>query len=408
MAQVDTLTPGGTIEADDLFIVTINSKTVSVSAGGTTATAVCTALYAALSASTIPEFTEITWTNNTTTITGTAKTAGKPHTMTFTTTEAGGGAADAQTATLTATTASSGPNDLNIAVNWTGGVLPANGDDVIFENSSVDALYNLSALSAVTLTSLTIKGSYTGKIGLPEYNAAGYQEYRATYLVIGATTQTIGEGIGNGSGRLKISNAAVQTTLTIRGTATSVESGVEAIQWKGTHASNVVNITKGSLGVAIYAGETAAIATLRIGYTTNIQGDTAVRCGSGTTLTTIEKSGGTLEINSAATTLNNFDGVTTVVGSGAITTVNIDGGTVYEKGTGTITALNVGDGGKFDHSQDMRAVTVTTTILYPGAALSDPYRTIVFTNGVNIRRGALADVTLDVGTNINLVIAASA
>ena len=75
-AQVDTLTPGGTIEVGDIFIVTINGKSISYSATGTTVASVCTGLHALLAASTIPEFVEITWTDSTTHITATSATAG--------------------------------------------------------------------------------------------------------------------------------------------------------------------------------------------------------------------------------------------------------------------------------------------------------------------------------------------
>ena len=60
-----------------------STKTVSAPAAAATVADVCVGLTALLVASTIPEFLEITWANSaSTTITATAKTAGKPFTQT--------------------------------------------------------------------------------------------------------------------------------------------------------------------------------------------------------------------------------------------------------------------------------------------------------------------------------------
>ncbi len=55
--------------------------------------------------------------------------------------------------------------------NWSGGAVPVAADDVIFSNGSVPCLYGLDQ-SGVTLASLTIDQSYTGKIGL--YKGGGF------------------------------------------------------------------------------------------------------------------------------------------------------------------------------------------------------------------------------------------
>ncbi len=128
VAQVTTLTVGGTIEAGDLFKVTIGDKTLTVAAANTTAADVADQIVAAwnaLTATTHPEFAEITAAEGSGgTLTLTADTAGKPFTVTPTTTEANGGAADDQTFTQAATTASSGPNHWDTAANWSGGAVP--------------------------------------------------------------------------------------------------------------------------------------------------------------------------------------------------------------------------------------------------------------------------------------------
>ena len=75
VAQVHTWTFAGTWEATDVINVTINGKTISVVAGSTVAATVATTVYTEIAASTIPEFREITWTDDAAVITGTAATA---------------------------------------------------------------------------------------------------------------------------------------------------------------------------------------------------------------------------------------------------------------------------------------------------------------------------------------------
>src|SRR6185369_8104257 len=130
VAQVDTLVVGGTIEVGDLFNVTINGKTVSVAAATTVIASVVAQILAALQASTIAEFAEQTYASTSPNITATANTTGKPFTLTVLSTEAGGGALDAQTFTTSTTTASSGPNDWGAASNWSLAAVPVNTNDV--------------------------------------------------------------------------------------------------------------------------------------------------------------------------------------------------------------------------------------------------------------------------------------
>jgi len=179
------------------------------------------------------------------------------------------------------------------------------------------------------------------------------------------------------------------------------ETAVPAIRWVGTHASNVANILKGDVGVAIEDGEAATIATLRVGYLDNQAGDARVLCGTSTTLTTITQSGGTLQIDSAATTTNLIGGELTVL-SGAQTTIEIDAGTVLYRGTGTITTARVGSDGVLDFRRDSQARTVTNCELHERGAIHDPFKTVTWTNGIDVTRSDLASVTLDLGTHMTI------
>ena len=124
-----------------------------------------------------------------------------------------------------------------------------------------------------------------GAIGLPETNANGYLEYRQRYLQIGATTVNVGQSssqnMAQGSPLINIDAGTVQTALNVYTTGTSATQGLEALQWKGNNAANVVTVQKGSVALAGYGGDSATVATLNVGYVTSPTGDAQVRTGAG-------------------------------------------------------------------------------------------------------------------------------
>lgn len=415
VAQQQSFAFGGTWEANDVIRASIGSATYDFTAGSTVTATVVSALVTAwnnLSASSYPEFAEMTASApSSTTFLLTADTAGVPFVVTLTPLEANLGAADAQTiegagtaTTGTAAVANVGPSSWSTAANWSGGSVPTTGDNVYIEDSEDDIKYELDQ-SGVTLASLNIAASFTGTIGLPILNTDGttYYEYRPTSLAIGATTLDVGKGSGSGSGRLKIDNGSVQTAATVRVTGSPLDDEKAAVQWKGTHASNTLSVYGGTADVAMGAAETAAVATLRVG--TDVSGDATVRCGSGTTLTTITQLSGSLTIGSAATTITKSGGSLRVLGTGAITTLTNSDGLFEWLSSGTITTYNGGPSSTLDASQDLRARTITTTTLTPGAAVSDPGGVVVFTNGIVLSRGKLANYGLDVGYNRTISVA---
>ena len=378
-AQVDTLTPGGTIEASDLFICTINGKALSVAAGGTTVASVTAAVTAAWNASTIPEFMEITATDSTTHITLTADTAGVPFTVTATTTETGGGAADAQTFVQATTTTATGPTTLT-AANCEGGVLPGNSD-TFYIPPGRSILYGLTALSGVTLTNLYCNGTY---VGLPFWNVSGngtYWEYRTTYLTLGATNVYIGHSEGTGVLRCKLNMGSVQTAAIVYDTGASADgNGFGAVQFKGTHNSNTLQVKGGSATVAKVLGESATIATLYVGSGDGSTTEPDVEIGAGATLTTTYCNGGYLETWSAITTMNVGGGVHEHQ-AGAVTTANVTDGTLYYNSTGTLTALNY-VGGVVSTERDQRAKTFTTVNITVPVDGSTPAPYIRDPNGI--------------------------
>jgi hypothetical protein len=399
VAQVNTIAVGGTAATSQIYSCTINDKTLGYTALVSDSNAtIAAALQAILALSFITEFQEVTWTVLSNVITGTMKNAGQ----TFANTSSATGTGTLVTATAVA---NSGPSDISVATNWSGATLPATGDFVVFENNSVNACYGLGAFAGVVFASVTQMMSYTGQRGLPAINASGYQEYRTQAMQHAASAIAIGDGTGSGSGLTKDDCQANQTVVNIHGTGNSAVNGSAAYTFMGTHAANVVNITKGSLDVAYFAGAVATIATLNQEYQTNVQSDAVARLGAGCTLTTINKSGGTLEINSAVTTLTQLDGITTII-AGAIATFDNLGGTVYQQGNGTMTAVVAGSG-TVDFSRGAGAIAVTTMKIYGGVTLMDPTRRVTWTNPINLEQCSIPDVTIDLGTNIALAITAA-
>jgi hypothetical protein len=407
VAQVTEWVFGGTWEADDEITITIGNKTVSLAAGATAVDDITDDVLAALVAATEPEFTEITWTKSgTDTIVGTAVAAGKPFLATFATAESDGGAADDQeidggaSSTGTNTTNCTGPNHVDNAQNWDGG-LPADGDDVVFANSEIDALYALDQ-SAITPASVRFDQSYTGRVGLPVYNETnGYYEYRERYLRYGNAGDstnmmvTVGSGQGEGSSRILFDNGDGQATVHVINSGSPETGAIAAFFWKGTHASNVFSITKGRAAVTYYPAETSVIATLNVGYQQNIAGDAELYLGDGLTLGVVNQSGGVLTTQDNITTANVTDGELIHL-AGTMGTLNLDGGAVRYRSAGTLTTANIGSGGNLDFRQDMRARTVTNINLYEGFEYHDPVGTVTPTNGFDFHRCTPSDGTFDV------------
>lgn len=417
VAQVRDYVFAGTWEATDIVDFTIGTRTVSVTVGSTTISTLLDTLVAAwnaLSSTLYPEFAELTASKDgTTDFRLTADTAGKSFTVTLSTRDVGG-AADAQTidggtsSTGVSITANSGPNDWSTAANWSGAAVPVNSDDVVIENSDVDILYGLDQ-NTVDLASLTIRQSFSGKIGLPLVNTDGgseigsgaYYEYRERYLKIGSTTVRIGEGDGAGSSFINWNGDSTATTVTVFNSGQSEDANRAAISILGTSTSNIIHVLKGSVDIGYEASATVGLATLNVGYRDNVAGDSTVRCGTGVSpLTAVNVRGGKLELNSNAVTIIQTDGEVTTNRAMTVTTYHCMGGALYDRSSGNVTTLYVAQGAVVDYRQHTVSKIVTTTYMYAGAALFDPFRRLTFTNSINLIACSLEDVQLDLGKNI--------
>lgn len=407
VAQVRQSELTGTWATNDTITVTINGKTVTYTVGGTTTiTAILTGLAAALNASTIPEFAESTWSNADPYLRQTSDTAGRSQTFSISRTTSSSGAVGAPSDS----TANSGPSAL-VAANFDTGALPAAADTCYIQDTSVDLLYNLDALSG-TLTACCIAASFTGEIGLPSRDETNdYYQWRPRYLVINVSTLVIGDGQGDGSGRMLIDLGSVQSAVLVLKTAESVEDEFHALRIKGTHASNTLEVYGGSVDVAPEGADTATFATVTVG------GDARVRISRRVTLGTLNVVGtATVELESAASltdiTAINVSGRATLIirGDNTITALKIlDQGTVDDRGEGTITTLTKGPNGNYSVSNNTNGVgarTITNTVLAAGTGQFDnANKTCTFTNAIDLGPAGLLDFpNLDLGYDINVQI----
>lgn len=390
VAQVDTFTPGGTIESDDIFILTISgfdgsTEIVSAAAGGTTPTDVVTALSAAwatakaVSGSLASGMDE----SGTTTFILTSVTAGVEFKVAPTTTEANGDPADAQTFVRAATTANAGPNAWDSAANWSEGTIPGAvaSEETIVENSSVDILYGLDQSGAAqTLTSLTIKQTYTGKVGWNEASGevGDYLQVKVTDLYIG---QNFDNANASGSGRIKIDLGTVQCSVIVYDTGNSSDTNKPTFRMICNNASTIIReIRKGSVGLAFLSGETSTIGSVLLSFASSRSNDASISIGEGTTLTTYDQIGGQGTVKCALTTCT-ADAGTLLLTNGAITTLNVDGASVVPVTPDTITTCNV-TAGTCDFTQSAVPRTVTTLKIAKGATLEIDTTVVTVTNNI--------------------------
>ena len=152
------------------------------------------------------------------------------------------------------------------------------------------------------LNTLEFNSDYSGKVGLPLRNRAGYYEYRPLYLHVGILaggplTVTIGTGQGSGSGKINLDTDVDKTLLKIIDTGGSSDSGVPAVNWKGTNAANTITVINGDVGVGvIFGGEIANLAGI------TIRAGTLEIGGSVTNTGAVDQTGGKLLSDNA--TLN--------------------------------------------------------------------------------------------------------
>lgn len=324
--------------------------------------------------------------------------------------------AGSQAIAVASVTTPTGPNWFSDANNWqTPGsgtaTAPTTGDTVVFQDSEVDCLYGLDDLSAETFAEVHIRADYVGSIGLPSYEG-DYFEYRATALKAGMTKIIVGEGEGAGSPRVRLDASSIQCDLTVHRTGTSADSE-PALIWKGTHASNTVAVLRGDVGIGTeFYGDACAVSALKVGFKDDQDGDVSLSIGVGiTALGTVVQLGGVVTVDSGSgltvTSWAKYGGSLYFQGEGAMTTLlELEGSTYYES-SGTLTTCEIGNGGEVAATRDLRSRTITTLIMEAGSTFRDPSRVVTLTNGIVLRNCGVDEVTIDVGYDVKLTVAAA-
>lgn len=287
---------------------------------------------------------------------------------------------------ITHTTVNSGPADVAVLANWSTGTLPTTSDVVWFTNSAAPASYNLQAFSGVVFASLNIDSTYTGLIGLPRNNGNGYVEYRQRYLQHATTVVNILPGLGAGSGQLQLDAGSAVLTMTGFASNSSAQQGLPALILRGTGA-NVYEFTTGNIGIAIEPGDTAAPASITVGYLTSQATDVTLLLGSGCTLssTTINQNGGQLTASSTIAQLTQEGGSMTLNLAAGLTLYDVEGGKLISQASGTLTAGTIGIGGTLDLTTNAQKLTMTNATIT--GTFNDPNKVSTWTNPLSFPNG---------------------
>lgn len=405
IAQIDTVEITGFIAAD-VYTLTVNGRTINVSGIVDEETTV-TAIVSEIEASDIPEFQEVLAVSAGPTISLTARTPGKPFTITSSVT-AGGGTIGA----VTNTVPSSGPNHWDTAENWDTGVVPGTGDTIYIGQSSSSILYGLNQWSApITLASLNVLDSYTGRIGVPRINTdnadGNYVDYRENALSIGATLVVID---GSNALQMNFDLNTAQTLTTINATGAADESGTPACLITGTHAANNIVVNKGEVGIGFFAdGAATDFPTLGINYVTIPATDVTVYVGELADIGSVTQNGGTVFLDgttaaAGAERVLIYQGVCHLnQAAGTIIGVTIYGGTVFYSTAATLTTLIMSGNPASVPTLDFRrgdfGPTITNASIHAASIIYDPVQTATWTNGLDLVECSLANVTLDLGKN---------
>lgn len=367
ISQIDTITMTGTFAAADTVTVNVASKKVVYTCGASeTVTTVAAGVLALCQASAEPEFKEITWTSALGVITATS-TAGIPVTITASDTAAAGTATKANTQTAT------GPKWWSNTANWSTGSVPTTSDSVEIDLHA-EILYGLP--TSLTLTRFVMTG---GTLGLLDWNASGYAEYRTRRAVFTCTDVVLGTTPSVGPDLCRIDLASAAAVVTVYGSKKRSDNLV-AVDLLLNNASASVNVMGGQVGICLSTDTTTTVGTV------NVAKGATVTIGSPTIITTLLSSG-TTQLFSPITTLTVDDGTTTLMNSATVTTLTVRSGTFVHKSNGTITTAVVGPG-TIDLSQDMRTKTITSLQLNLSGIMLKPYPTVTITNGVTLNADA--------------------
>lgn len=342
------------------YNLTHNLKVISFTYVSGTAADVVAELVAAWQASAEPEWQELEVSANGNDVVVTGPDTGAPFTVTASVTGS---------ATMTAGTVinPTSPNDIGDNANYSGTL--ANSDTLVIPAGSADMLWNLE--DKASLTGLTVIREPGGPvIGLPDWRATNYREYRPTRLKLKATTLKLSTTAQDAAGSVRVFVNAVASAMIINGDGQGGNAalGQEVVEIVGANSTSSLYVNGSSVAVATATGTTATIPTIEAENST-------VNLGSGCTLTAVELNGCTAAVaaNWGGSLVTDADTTLTVTGTATGTTPQFNSGTVNWNGTGNIDTAILGPGVVLDLTGGAGAVAVTTQISKSeGAVINDP------------------------------------
>jgi hypothetical protein len=259
-----------------------------------------------------------------------------------------------------------GPNYWGSDKNWSLGHKPVNGELVVMGNCSVAMLAGFPTDGTLDLAGFRIEADYAAAFG-PDDPTQPAPCFKAKAVTIDASSSPyvrLNLAAGDGTDRL----AVVQNTSDPAATD-------QVVNISGGDSHTDLIVRKGSVGVAVYAGETHTFRSIVSTHDGNPADDVSLKIGSGGTVPLLYQSGGHVESWAAVAIWKQAAGEAFARG-GSVGKIESIGGTFYyEIGTSTLEELRYTElaglvDGIVDFSRNSGAVTVTAAVIPTGAEVS--------------------------------------
>ena len=140
--------------------------------------------------------------------------------------------------------------------------LPETGDELFVQTGDETSSLRYGSLAGRQLKRFILGSLFSGHIGLPEVNPAGYAEYRPTHITLEfeAGTQSpdnpnvlIGVEQGQGSGLMRLKTGTDEVHMRVERTGGPAEDARPSFCWDGQNVANTLNLIEGFVGTAVFA-----------------------------------------------------------------------------------------------------------------------------------------------------------
>lgn len=267
---------------------------------------------------------------------------------------------------VTRTESGSGPNFWSSEENWSLGHVPVDGEIAVFANSDVAMLYDYPTDGGLDLAGFRIEPDYAAQFG-PDDPSAAPPCFAADSVVIDATSSPyvrLKLAAGTGGDRTVI----VQNTSDPEGTD-------QVVNFSGGDSHTDLIVRKGSVAVAMAAGETHTFRSIVSTHDGDPGADVDLEIGAGGTVPLLYQSGGKVQCWASVTDWKQAAGEAYARGGSVANIESIGGYFFYEIGTSTVAELRFTElagvlDGVVDFSRNAGAVTVTVAVIPEGADTS--------------------------------------